>query len=201
MGNAKTWLKGFLMCVVMTVICGVIYTLVVTGISQLAFPFQANGSIVKGDDGKQYSLLLGQDFQDDTHMWGRVVSYSQTDLTDPDGNPRLWAGPSNLNPGSEDEAEAVQDRIEAIREVDPYTADQPIPVDLVTSSGSGLDPSISPAAAEFQVERLSHTTGKSEDEIRDIIKKCTTEPQLGVLGDPTVNVVKVNLMLDGILSE
>ena len=106
-----------------------------------------------------------------------------------------------MSPASEDFSEAVQTRIAEIRAAHPEHANDPIPSDLVTTSGSGLDPDISPAAAEFQVERLAKNTGKSEDEIRDIIAKCTTPQQFGVLGQDTVNVLKVNLMLDGKISE
>ena len=201
MKSAKTWASGIIFFLIMTVITGVIYTGVVTAVAQVAFPFQANGSIITGNDGKQYSLLLGQTYEDDDHMWGRIQATSTGTFTDDEGNDILWSAPSNLSPASEEFAELVQERIDKIHAAHPEKGDEPIPSDLVTNSGSGFDPHISPAAAEYQVERLAKNTGKSEDEIRDIIAKCTDEPQLGILGDAGVNVLKVNLMLDGIIDE
>lgn len=101
-------------------------------------------------------------------------------------------------PAGDEFATAVQDRVEQIRAAHPEMGNKPIPSDLVTNSGSGFDPHISPAAAEYQVDRLARTTGKSASEIRDIIKQCTEQPQFGFLGDARVNVLKVNLMLDGV---
>lgn len=200
MKSLKMWASALLAFLIMSVICGVIYTGVVTGIAQVAFPYQANGSIVKTDDGKQYSMLLGQTFEDDDHMWGRIQNYNAGTFVDDEGNAVMWAGASNLSPASDEFAALVAERVEKIRAAHPEKGDAPIPSDLVTCSGSGLDPHISPAAAEYQVERLVRSTGKSADEIREIIAKCTDEPQLGLLGDAGVNVLKVNLMLDGVLS-
>lgn len=183
----------------MTLLCGVIYTAVCTGIGQLVFPFQANGSIVTGNDGKQYSMILGQEFSDENHLWGRVVNTNTETFTDKDGNALEWAGPSNLSPASEDYRALVAERVAMIEAAHPEKEGIPIPNDLVTCSGSGLDPDISPAAAEYQVERLAKSTGKTPEEIRDIIAACTTGPTFGVLGDSRVNVLKVNLMLDGVL--
>lgn len=199
MKQAKTWGSAALFFLVMTVLTGVIYTAVCTGIAQAAFPYQANGSIIEVDGKKYGSELVAQQFTDEKHMWGRLMSPSTGTFTDNEGNDVLWYGPSNLSPAGEEFEAAVQDRIDQIREAHPEKADEPIPSDLVTNSGSGFDPHISPAAAEYQVERLAKTTGKSESEIRDIIAQCTEQPQLGVLGNANVNVLKVNLMLDGIL--
>ena len=191
-------LTGILFFIVMSIITGVIYTALITGIAQLAFPSQANGSLVQGTDGKTYTTIIGQDFHDDTHMWGRLTSVNTTTFTDDNGNPVAWYGASNLSPAGEAFEQQVQDRIAEIKAAHPEMGDTPIPSDLVTGSGSGLDPDISPAAAEYQVDRLVRTTGKSESEIRDIIARCTEQPTLGFIGDPRVNVVKVNLMLDGL---
>lgn len=199
MKQAKTWGSGFLFFLVMTLITGVIYTAVCTGIAQVAFPYQANGSIIEVDGVKYGSELVGQQFTDDDHMWGRVMSPSTGTFTNDEGEDVLWYGASNLSPAGEDFAAAVQERIDQIHAAHPEKGNEPIPSDLVTNSGSGFDPHISPAAAEYQVERLAKNTGKSEDEIRDIIAQCTEQPQLGVLGDARVHVLKVNLMLDGIL--
>lgn len=109
----------------------------------------------------------------------------------------LWSGPSNLSPASNEFSQLVKERVERIRALHPEKGDKPIPSDLVTCSGSGLDPHISPAAAEYQVDRLARSTGKSPNEIREIIEECTDAPQFGILGDARVNVLKVNLVLDG----
>lgn len=199
MKQAKTWGSAALFFLVTTVLCGVLYTFVCTGIAQLVFPYQANGSIIEADGTKYGSELVGQQFTDDDHMWGRVMSPSTGTFTDDEGNDVLWYGASNLSPAGDDFASAVQDRIDQIHAAHPEKGDEPIPSDLVTNSGSGFDPHISPAAAEYQVERLARNTGKSASEIRNIIERCTEQPQLGVLGDARVNVLKVNLMLDGIL--
>lgn len=199
MKSIKMWTRALIALLLMTAACGVLYTGLVTGIAQIAFPHQANGSIVKTDDGKQYCMVLGQTFEDDDHMWGRIQNYNATTFTDEEGNALMWAGASNLSPASGEFAALVQERVEKIRAAHPERSGEPIPNDLVTCSGSGLDPHISPAAAEYQVERLAKNTGKSVDEIREIIAKCTDGPQLGILGDAGVNVLKVNLMLDGVL--
>lgn len=199
MKQAKTWGSAALFFLVATVLCGVLYTAVCTGISQLAFPYQANGSIIEVDGTKYGSELVGQQFSDDDHMWGRVMSPSTGTFTDAEGNDILWYAASNLSPAGEDFASAVQDRIDQIHAAHPEKGDEPIPSDLVTNSGSGFDPHISPAAAEYQVERLAKNTGKSVSEIRGIVERCTEQPQFGILGEARVNVLKVNLMLDGIL--
>lgn len=199
MNQAKTWLSSLLFFIVMTIICGVLYTAVVTGIAQAAFPYQANGSIIEVDGVKYGSEVVGQSYTDDDHMWGRATSENASTFTDDEGNPVMWYGASNLSPASEDFEALVAERVETIRAAHPEKGDEPIPSDLVTGSGSGFDPHISPAAAEYQVERLAKNTGKSEEEIRQIIEKCTDHPQFGILGDAGVNVLKVNLMLDGIL--
>lgn len=199
MKQAKTWGSAALFFLVMTLLCGVVYTGVCTIIAQLAFPHQANGSIIEVD-GKSYSEVVGQEFNDDNHLWGRLTNANVSTFTDESGNPIMWYGPSNLSPASEDFAAVVQERVEELRAAHPEKAGESIPSDLVTGSGSGLDPHISPAAADYQVERLAKNTGKSAAEIRSIIEQCTEQPQFGILGEARVNVLKVNLMLDGILS-
>ena len=200
LGNqAKTWGSAALFFLVTTVLCGVIYTAACTGLAQLFFPHQANGSIIEVDGTKYGSELVGQRFTDEKHLWGRAMNPSTGTFTDAEGNDVLWYAPSNLSPAGDEFATAVQDRVEQIRAAHPEMGNKPIPSDLVTNSGSGFDPHISPAAAEYQVDRLARTTGKSESEIRDIIKQCTEQPQFGFLGDARVNVLKVNLMLDGVL--
>lgn len=180
-----------------TVVCGLGYTLVVTGIAQVAFPYQANGSLIKVDDKIVGSELIGQSFEDEDHMWGRIQNVAIVEGED--GGLMAYGAPSNLSPASEEYRQLVDARVEKIRAANPDADMDAVPVDLVTCSGSGLDPEISPDAAEYQVPRLAKATGKSEDEVRDIIAQCTKGRFLGVFGEPTVNVLKVNLMLDGVL--
>lgn len=180
-----------------TVVCGLGYTLVVTGIAQVAFPYQANGSLIKVDDKIVGSELIGQSFEDEDHMWGRIQNVAIVEGED--GGLMAYGAPSNLSPASEEYRQLVDERVEKIRAANPDADMDAVPVDLVTCSGSGLDPEISPDAAEYQVPRLAKATGKSEDEVRDIIAQCTKGRFLGVFGEPTVNVLKVNLMLDGVM--
>lgn len=187
--------------IIFTLICGVVYTGVVTGIAQLIFPKQANGSIIEIDGKKYGSELLGQQYADDAHMWGRIMNIDVSTFTDENGKMLMYSAPSNLTPASDEYAELVQERVEKLREANPDMKEAAVPVDLVTCSGSGLDPHISPAAAEYQVARIAKANDMSEDSVREIIDKCTSGRFLGVFGEKTVNVLKVNLMLDGILKE
>lgn len=186
---------------IFTLLCGILYTGAVTGLAQLLFPEQANGSIIE-INGKKYGCeLLGQQYTDEGHMWGRIMNLDVGTYTDKNGNPLLYAVPSNLSPASAEFAKLVEERIEKLQAADPYLDETAVPVDLVTCSGSGLDPHISPVAAEYQVSRIARAQGRSESEVRGIIKKCTQERFLGIFGEKTVNVLKVNLMLDNILTE
>lgn len=180
-----------------TIVCGLGYTLVVTGVAQLAFPYQANGSLIKVDGKVVGSELIGQNFDDDAHMWGRIQNVSIVEGED--GELMAYGAPSNLSPASEEYRQLIDARVKKIRAANPDADMDAVPVDLVTCSGSGLDPEISPDAAEYQVPRLAKATGKSKDEVRDIIAAGTKGRFLGVFGEPTVNVLKVNLMLDGAL--
>lgn len=180
-----------------TIVCGLGYTLVVTGVVQLAFPYQANGSLITVDGKVVGSELIGQNFDDEAHMWGRIQNVSIVEGED--GELMAYGAPSNLSPASEKYRQLVDARVKKIRDANSDADMDAVPVDLVTCSGSGLDPEISPDAAEYQVPRLAKATGKSEDEVREIIAQCTKGRFLGVFGEPTVNVLKVNLMLDGAL--
>lgn len=180
-----------------TIVCGLGYTLVVTGIAQVTFPYQANGSLITVDGKVVGSELIGQNFDDEAHMWGRIQNVSIVEGED--GELMAYGAPSNLSPASEEYRQLVDARVKKIRATNPDADMDAVPVDLVTCSGSGLDPEISPDAAEYQVPRLAKATGKSEGEVRDIIARCTRGRFLGVFGEPTVNVLKVNLMLDGAL--
>ena len=184
---------------IFTLLCGVVYTGFVTGIAQLIFADKANGSIIEVD-GKKYGCeLLGQQYTDDGHMWGRIMNIDVSTFKDENGKTLMYAAPSNLSPASEEYEALVKERVEKLREANPDMDQTAIPVDLVTCSGSGLDPHISPAAAEYQVARIAKANDMTEDEVREITEKCTDGKFLGVLGEETVNVLKVNLMLDGIL--
>lgn len=180
-----------------TIVCGLGYTLVVTGVAQLAFPYQANGSLITVDGKVVGSELIGQNFDDEAHMWGRIQNVSIVEGED--GELMAYGAPSNLSPASEEYRQLIDARVKKIRAANPDADMDAVPVDLVTCSGSGLDPEISPDAAEYQVPRLAKAMGKSEDEVHDIIAACTKGRFLGVFGEPTVNVLKVNLMLDGVL--
>lgn len=184
---------------IFTLLCGVAYTGIVTGFAQVLFPNQANGSIIEADGVKYGSELLGQTYTDDAHLWGRIMNLDVTTYQDADGDTLLYSAPSNLSPTSEEYAALIAARVEKIRGANPAVDEKAIPVDLVTCSGSGLDPHISPAAAEYQVARIAAASNKSEAEIREIIAACTTGKFLGIFGEETVNVLETNLMLDGIL--
>ncbi|MBS1348097.1 MAG: potassium-transporting ATPase subunit KdpC [Firmicutes bacterium] len=191
--------RAISLVLIFTVICGVLYTLAVTGVAQVLFPHQANGSIIEVDGKKYGSELLGQYYTDEDHMWGRIMKIDTATFTDEEGNDLMYSFPSNLSPASEEYEELVAERVVKIRAAHPEKGDQPIPVDLVTGSGSGLDPHISVAAAEYQVTRIAQNNNMTENEVRQIIEKCTDHRLLGILGEETVNVLEVNLMLDGIL--
>lgn len=184
---------------IFTLLCGVIYTGVVTGLAQVLFPNQANGSIIEVD-GKKYGCeMLGQQFTDNSHMWGRIMNVDVSTYTDKDGKALMYASPSNLSPASNAYKKLVSARVEKLKAADPDMGSTAVPVDLVTCSGSGLDPDISPAAADYQVKRIAKVRNISEEQIRTIVSKCSKGRFLGIFGEDTVNVLKVNLMLDGIL--
>lgn len=146
-----------------TIVCGLGYTLVVTGVAQLAFPYQANGSLITVDGKVVGSELIGQNFDDEAHMWGRIQNVSIVEGED--GELMAYGAPSNLSPASEEYRQLIDARVKKIRAANPDADMDAVPVDLVTCSGSGLDPEISPDAAEYQVPRLAKATGKSEDEV------------------------------------
>lgn len=201
MKSVKILLKQTAMFILITtIVCGVIYPLAVTGISQLFFKDKANGSIIEVD-GKQYgSKLLGQKFTGDRYLWGRVMYDNTGTYQDEEGNALYYAGPSNLTPASEDYRSLITERVEAIKASNPAMINQKVPVDLVTGSGSGLDPHISVAAAMYQVDRIAKVRNISTEQVEDIINQYTTGKLLGVLGEKVVNVLEVNLALDGILN-
>ena len=191
--------RAALIFLIFTIVCSVVYTGVVTGLAQLIFPDKANGNIIEVD-GKKYGCeLLGQQYKDDGHMWGRIMNIDVSTYKDENGKTLMYASPSNLSPASKEYEALVKERVEKLRAANLDMDETAIPVDLVTCSGSGLDPHISPAAAEYQVARIAKANNITEDEVREIIDECTDGKFLGIFGEETVNVLKVNLMLDGIL--
>lgn len=191
--------RAALLFLAFTVLCGILYTGAVTGLAQLLFPHQANGSIIEVNGVKYGSALLGQQYTDDAHMWGRIMQLDVTTYRDENGEALLYAAPSNISPASEEYQALVAERTAKLSASNPKMADTPIPVDLVTSSGSGIDPHISPAAAAYQILRIAAATGRTEAEVAEIVSACSTGKFLGIFGEETVNVLRVNLMLDGIL--
>jgi len=175
---------------VMTILTGVVYPLAVTGVAQAAFPRQANGSVIMKDGKAVGSKLIGQQFDDPKYFWGRLSG------TTPAYNAGASSGTNfgPLNPAFRDAAKA---RIDALRAADPDNQ-APVPVDLVTASGSGLDPHISPAAAEYQVARVAKTRGLDPARVRSLVAEHTEGRDLVVLGEPGVNVLELNLALDAI---
>lgn len=188
---------GFIL--IFTIICGLFYTLAVTGISQLTFSAKANGSLIEIEGQYYGSELLGQQYTDSNHMWGRIMNIETTTFKDENGEPLMYAWAGNISPSSDEYEALISQRVNEIKEAHPDMKDQPIPVDLVTMSGSGLDPHISLAAAQYQCTRLAKNNDLSIEEVESIIEACTEDKFLGIFGEETVNVLKVNLMLDGIL--
>ncbi|MEG0229021.1 MAG: K(+)-transporting ATPase subunit C [Oscillospiraceae bacterium] len=191
--------RATMLLLIFTIVCGVFYTALITGVAQFIFPDKANGSIIEVN-GKKYGCeLLAQQYTDHSHMWGRVMKIDVSSFTDENGKNLMYAVPSNLSPSSDEYKDIISKRVEIMKKSNPEMDETAIPVDLVTCSGSGLDPHISPAAAKYQVPRLTKENNMSQEQIIDIIKRCTTGKFLGVFGEETVNVLKVNLMLEGIL--
>ena len=172
----------------LTIITGVIYPLMVTGVSQVLFPSQSNGSIITVNGKAAGSDLIGQQFDDPKYFWGRISAVGY--------NADLSSG-SNYGPLNPALLEAVQARIDALQAADPDNT-LPIPVDLVTASASGLDPHISVAAALYQVHRVASARGLSEADVHSLVEQNIEGRQFGFLGESTVNVLKLNLALDNL---
>lgn len=185
-GTVRPMLGVFL---VLTLLTGVVYPLVVTGIVQLAFPRQANGSLVERDGRLVGSELLGQTFTSPRYFWGRPSA------TSPQPYNGGSSSGSNLGPSNPALADAVRKRVAALHAADP-TNSQAVPADLVTASGSGLDPHISPAAALYQVSRVARARGWQESRVRELVTAYTEGRTLNLLGEPRVNVLELNLALD-----
>ncbi len=179
-----------LMLLLLTVLTGVVYPLLVTGLAQVLFPEQANGSLLKNPDGTAAgSELIGQAFSEPKYFWSRPSA------TSPYAYNAGASSGSNLGPTNPALADAVSARVAALRAADPGNT-QPVPVDLVTASASGLDPHISPAAAEYQAPRVARERGLSVEQVRDLVAAFTEQRQWQIFGEPRVNVLKLNLALD-----
>jgi potassium-transporting ATPase KdpC subunit len=176
---------------IFTVLTGLLYPLVVTGIAQLAFPHQANGSLIVVNGKTVGSTLIGQQFTDPKYFWGRLSA------TGPYPYNAASSSGSNLGPSNPALLDEVKARIAALKAADPGNT-QPIPVDLVTSSGSGLDPDISVAAALYQLPRVARVRGLNESAVRALVDQYTQGRTLGFLGEPRVNVLQLNLALDAL---
>jgi potassium-transporting ATPase KdpC subunit len=181
--------RSLLLLLSMTVLCGGLYTLAVTGVAQLVFPRQANGSIIKDGDKSIGSALIGQNFTNPGYFWGRPSA-----TADYPYNALAGAG-SNKAVTGDDEAKRVQQRIGYLRAADPENS-APVPVELVTASGSGLDPDISPAAAQYQAGRVAKARGLSADIVNKLIADNTEGRFLWIFGEERVNVLKLNITLD-----
>jgi K+-transporting ATPase ATPase C chain len=173
----------------LTVVTGIAYPVLVTGLGQAAFGRQANGSLVESAGRVVGSELMGQSFSSPKYFWGRPSA------TGPQPNNGAVSSGSNQGPLNPALEQAVKDRITALRAADPGN-DLPVPVDLVSASGSGLDPQISPAAAEFQVSRVARARNVSRERVRELVQQATEGRTFGILGEPRVNVLEVNLLLD-----
>lgn len=190
-----------LLILMMTVICGILYPLVITGIAQIFFKHKANGSIIEVNNVKYGSELLAQEFTGDEYLWGRVMLSDVETFTDEAGNPLYYAGPSNLTPASEEYRALIAERVASIEASHSQMSKGKVPVELVTVSGSGLDPHISVNAALYQAERIAQERNMDIEEVEAIIDKYTTPKLFGILGEKVVNVLQVNLKLDGILKD
>ena len=177
--------------VALTVITGIIYPLAVTGIARGVFPNKSSGSLIVQNGKAVGSSLIGQPFTDPKYFWSRPSA------TSPEPYNAAASSGSNLGPTNPTLLKAVQERIAALRAADPGNT-QPVPIDLVTASGSGLDPDISPAAAYYQAGRVARVRDLSLTDVDALIARFTEGRQLGVLGDPRVNVVQLNLALDSL---
>lgn len=185
----KTSIVAFLFFAILT---GVIYPLLITGVAQGIFPFQANGSIIKASNGSAGgSVLIGQSFTSPKYFWGRLSA------TSPAPYNAATSGGTNYSVLNDALLKQVKDRVAALQAADPGNTAL-VPVDLVTASASGLDPNISPAAAYYQVSRVARERGLSEEKVRALVQQHIESPIWGILGEPRVNVLMLNLALDSL---
>lgn len=204
----KTFFRAIKVSLLLLIICGLIYPLTMTGISQLIFHKQSNGSIVEYDGKPVGSELLGQAFSDTRFFHGRVSAYNYNTYKPEDKKPDkdgkvayagVGSGSANLAPSNPALVERVKNDIEAFLKANPEVRKEDIPTDLLTSSGSGLDPNISPGSAKIQIPAISKSTGISNTDLEKIITKYTEGRQLGIFGEPRVNVLKANIEIAKLL--
>jgi potassium-transporting ATPase KdpC subunit len=193
---------AIVMILAMTVLTGLVYPLAMTGIAQVVFPYQAKGSLIEKDGKVIGSALLGQNFEKPEYFHGRPSATTDTDPNDssktvPAPYNAANSGASNAGPTSKALIERVQADVEKLKAENPTT---PIPIDLVTTSASGLDPDISPAAAAFQVPRVAKARGLDEAKLRQLVQANTEIRTFGILGEPRVNVLQLNMALDALKS-
>lgn len=181
--------SAFLVLLLLTVLTGVLYPLAVTGIAQLIFPGKANGSLLTRNGKVVGSGLIGQQFNAPGYFWGRLSA------TSPAAYNASSSSASNFGPLNPALLDSVRKRVQALREADPGNT-QTVPADLVTSSGSGLDPDISVAAALYQLPRVARIRGMRQEDVRALIEQCTEGRFAGILGEPRINVLKLNLALN-----
>lgn len=182
--------QAFLLLLVLSILTGIVYPVAFTVVAQVVFPRQAGGSLIYRDGQPVASALIGQQFTDPKYFWGRRSATTPVPYNAGSSNA------SNTGPTNPDLVKAVQERIATLKKADSSNSG-PIPVDLVTSSASGLNPHISPAAAEYQVARVAKARGLDATTIRQLVARHTEGRTLGLLGEPRVNVVELNLDLDG----
>lgn len=206
-GLLKQIRPALVLLLLFSVVTGLLYPAVLTGIARVIFPRQANGSLIRDANGQLLgSSLIGQNFTQPQYLWGRLSAtstfpynaFNADNLTASSGSNYGPSNPALVNPAATtpEEFGIVQQRIQALRTADPGNA-APIPVDLVTASASGLDPHISPAAAVYQIARIARARNLGEDQVRAVVARYTEGRTFGIFGEPRVNVLLVNLTLDG----
>ena len=195
--------RAVLVTVVLMIICGLIYPLVLTGISKVIFPRQAEGSLIRVDGKVVGAETIGQEFTEDYYMWGRPSAYHYNTYTEDENGNLVYSdgtefagvssGSNNYAPTNEALTERVENDMEKFLERNPEVKAEDIPTDLLTASGSGLDPHISPESAQIQIPRIAEASGLSEEKVEEIVSEHTEGKLLGVFGEDTVNVLMVNL--------
>ncbi|MGJ3801311.1 potassium-transporting ATPase subunit KdpC [Limosilactobacillus fermentum] len=192
----KTLGKSILAVIVITIICG-IYTLIVSAIGQTFFTSQANGSLVRSDQTVKGSALIAQPFTSKKYLWGRQMDITVGDITGQKNNKNImYSVASQMSPNDKSYQKEIIDKEKTIKRLNPNATYRHVPIDLVTNSGSGLDPEISPTAAKYQVKRIAKARHVSVQKIQRVIDQNTKTRTLGILGEPRVNVLETNLALD-----